>query len=829
MEGLHPINYRITLEPDLTRFIFTGSAEIAVEADSPVNKITLDVLELAIWSCKVDVDGTFVDCPFRIDPSEQTLRISLPQEMSREILLRIDYVGSINDKMAGFYRSQCTTEGKTTYIAVTQFEENHARRAFPCFDHPVKKATFNVDLVIPEHLVAISNGPIAEEERTNDGRKLLRFQQTPKMSTYLLFFAVGEFEFVEDRNDVLVRVVTTPGMTQYARFGLEFGRRSLEFCEEYYGIPYPLPKLDLIAIPDFAFGAMENWGAITFRENLLLHYPEFTSKADEQSICEVIAHEMAHQWFGDLVSPSDWQYLWLNESFATYFGYGIIHHDHPEWDVWGQFLQKYTHQAFERDALHETVPVELPGGQKVAINTSTAPIIYNKGGSILRQIEGYIGEDSFKAGLQKYLKHHEYGCAASHHLWEAFEAVSERPVTGMMKSWVEQPGFPMVEARRDGQSVTLSQRRFSYLAGEAQASHQQWLIPIAVRVFYENGESKSVTTLLEGESKSIDVGSGAVAFKVNEGQNGFYRVRYLDRDVLDELGKRVSNKDLPPEDRWGLQNDLYALVKRGDVPIGDYLRFLSNYDHEDAFLPLIGIASNLYQAFLVLADPKRNAVASVGKSLLERVLRDIGLEPRLDEEHPISILREQIVWHAVLYGSKDIESFALSKFDSLVGGEVIHPDLLKTVMQVGALHGHEETFDWFVRRLQSSESEQERMNVLVALGCFRDRTLIARIQQYILDEVPSRNKFVPITVMASNPHAVSYMWDWYVSHVAELEQFHPMHYERVIAGLVPVGGIGREEEVFTFFQHYMASKDVAKDTITLSLEKLRIYSRMSRL
>lgn len=829
MKGLNPIQYKIALEPDLTHFNFAGSTEILIEAINPVKEITLDAVELAIWSCKIATEGEFVDCPFQADPQKKEVKIFLPNEMAGRISLRIDYMGSINDKMAGFYRSQFISGGKTKYIAVTQFEESDARRAFPCFDHPVKKATFDVQMAVAETCVAISNAPITEERPLGDGKKLVKFQQTPTMSTYLLFFSVGEFEFLEDWNDVLVRVATIPGMTKYAKFGLEFGRKSLEYSQDYYGIPYPLPKLDLIAIPDFAFGAMENWGAITFRENLLLHYPDFTSRADEQRICEVIAHEMAHQWFGNLVSPADWKYLWLNESFATYFGYGIVHHYHPEWDIWDQFLQNYTHHALERDALQETVPIELPRGGHVAITASTAPIIYNKGGSILRQVEGYIGKDNFKKGLRKYLKTHQYGCASSHHLWEAFEAVSEKPITKIMKSWVEQPGFPIVEVRRSKEKLILTQKRFSYLSDESIESNQQWLTPITIRVFYDHDESKLLTTLLEGERKGIDIGVNALAYKVNEGQNGFYRVKYSDQDVLLELGKRVLNKHLKAEDRWGLQNDLFALVRCGDATIDDYLHFLSNYRDEDAFLPLVSIAGNLFEAFLVMGDTKRRAVASMGKSILKRVLSDIGFEPKPGEKHTVSILRDRIIWHAVLYGSRKAERFSRAKFESLVQGEAIHPNLMKSITQVGALTAQEETFAWFDQRLQSSESEQERMNILGALGCFRDRKLIEKTQQYVLDKVPSRNKFIPIVSMASNPYAIPFLWDWYISNVDQLEQFHPMHYGRIVAGIIPVGGIGKEEEVMAFFKNYMDKKDIAKDVIKMSLERLEIYSRMSRL
>lgn len=823
MINVNPINYKIHLESDLKNFRFKGRTEIFLDAAEPVTEITLNILELAIWNCKVKMGDHFLDCPFYVNPEKEEITISLPKETPGKIILKIDYMGNINDRMAGFYRSKYTAEGKDKYIAVTQFEESDARRAFPCLDHPVKKATFDIEMVIDENQVAVSNQPISEEVPLLDGKKLVKFQQTPEMSTYLLFFGVGEFEFIEDPGKVLVRAATMPGMTAYAALGLKFGRKALDFCENNFGTKYPLPKLDLIAIPDFAFGAMENWGAITFRENLLLHFPETTSRAGEKRICEVIAHEIVHQWFGNLVTPSDWKYLWLNESFATYFGYGAVAHFHPEWDIWEQFLHDQTGTALERDALHETFPIEIPGGEHVIINTSTAPIIYNKGASVLRHVKDYIGNDSFREGLRYYLKKNEYSCASSPLMWKSFEKNSDKPITKIMKSWVEQPGFPIVEVKRDGQQLMIKQKRFTYLPNEFD---QEWIIPITVRVFYEDGGTRLIAMLLDGKQGVIDIGNHVLSYKVNDRQTGFFRVRYDDIKNLQELGRRVSSRELPPEDRWGLQNDLYALVKSGKANINDYLRFLSNYTHEDDFLPLMGIAENLFHSYLILENAQRQKVSSFGKSFLESVLERIGYEPSANEKHTRSILRDRIIFHAVLFGSKDVEAIALGKFKSFMHNEAIHPDIAKCVMQVGALNGDNKAFEWFKMRFDTSESEHDRMNILVALGCFREKDLIKKIQQYILDEVPGRNKFVPIASMGANPYAAPHMWEWFGSQVTALEQFHPLHYERVIVETIPVAGLGRESEVKAFFRDYMRKKSLAKDAVKLSLERLEINARM---
>ncbi len=823
MNEMNPINYKILLEPDLQRFQFSGTTEISVEAAGPAREISLNALELSILSCQILAEGKSMNCPFVLDSKKEVVKISLPDDLSGKIDLKIEYKGEINNKMAGFYRSTYVSEGEEKVAAVTQFEESDARRTFPCFDHPEKKATFDIEMIIREDLVAISNGPIVEEKPLGDGRKFIKFQQTPKMSTYLLFFGVGEFEFIEDPGEVLVRVATMPGMKKYGKFGLEFGRKSLEFSESYYDIKFPLPKLDLIAIADFAFGAMENWGAITFRENLLLHYPGITSSGGEERICEVIAHEMTHQWFGNLVTPSDWKYLWLNESFATYFGYGIVNHYHPQWGVWDQFLHGQMDSALERDSLCQTIPIEIPGGEHVVINASTAPIIYNKGGSVLRQIEGYVGQENFQEGLRAYLKKHEFACASSHHLWEAFEEVSEKPVSLMMEGWIGQPGFPIIEAERDENHLILTQSRFTYLPHD---SEQEWMIPIAIRVFFRDGNSRTLTTLLDSKRAVIDLGRDATGYKINEGQTGFYRVLYREKGNFRELSRRVSDKTLELEDRWGLQNDLYALVRRGDVSLEEYLDFLSNYSNEDAFLPLISIANNLYHAYMVMAGSVKDKIATIGKSLFEREIKQIGFEPTPDEGHTISILREPLIWYTVLYGSNDVKDFALNKFSSMMRGEKVHQDIMTSVMRVGAWHGDSKVFDWFDKRFKASESEAERMNILAALGSFSEKGLIEKVLDYTLSEVPNRNKFVPIGHMAANPSAIPYMWEWFVAHLKELEKFHPTHYERVIGSIVPVGGLGKVEEVRDFFDGYLGKTDKAKDVIKLSLERLAINTGM---
>jgi aminopeptidase N len=479
----------------------------------------------------------------------------------------------------------------------------------------------------------------------------------------------------------------------------------------------------------------------------------------------------------------------------------------------------------QRDALLENVAIEIPGGEHLVINTSTAPIIYNKGGSILRQVEGYIGPAYFQQGLRHYLQTHAYQSAESRHLWEAFEAASDRPVTAMMKNWVEQPGFPLVTAVRQKDALLLSQRRFTYLPND---SAQTWLIPVNLRTFTAGGESRTVSVLMDSAEMRIDLPGETIAFKLNDRQTGFYRVKYADPDNLQRLGEMVRQKTLPPEDRWGLQNDLYALTLAGDVGLDDYLGFLGHYRAEDSYLPLAGIAANLSHAHLTAGRETAARIAALAAPWLGDVLDRIGCAPRTEEEQTTAILRDQILFDAVQYGCREVEAFAVERFEDLRKGGTVHPDILRSVLQTGAWRGDGRDFSWFDRRFQKCESEHERMTVLAALGCFRGQREIEKALDYVLAAVPPRNKFIPVVALAANPSAAALLWEWYVSRLSQIEQFHPMLYERVIAAIVPAAGMERPDEVRAFFAEYVQKNGKARDVIRLSLERMEINCSMRR-
>ena len=823
-----PLEYKLTLEPDLDRFTFAGRMTLSAHADEPTEALTLDCAELAIWQCRIQPDGSddhLTACPFTLDPANTSLTIHLPAPLSGIFQLTIDYSGKINDRMAGFYRSRIKTDNAPNYIAVTQFQESDARRAFPCQDHPAQKAIFTVEMVIDKNLTAISNTDIQTITELAGGRQRVTFHPTPKMSTYLLFFGVGPFEIHVDTVDRRVRAVCLPGMGDQTVFGREFGRKALAYGEDYYAIDYPLTKMDLIAVPDFAFGAMENWGAITFRENLLLNVPGVTSREALARIGEVIAHEIAHQWFGNLVTPEDWKYLWLNESFATYFGYGMVDHHYPEWKIWDQFVRSQTETAMARDALNETFAIEMPGGAQVAITTSTAPIIYSKGGSILRQLEAWIGPDHFKAGLRRYLTDFAYGNAASHHLWESLAAASGMPVAELMRSWVTQPGFPVITAQRNNNTLSLRQRRFTYLPNDAA---QTWLVPVSVTAYTASGRADTQTILLKKKQTDVILQPDTTAYHVNPGQTGFYHTCYNDAENLTRLGAMVARQQLPCMDRWGLQNDLFALVKTGLVPMATFLDMAENFRSEQAYLPLSSLDSHLFEAVLVLRGKIRTRTTQAAVTLMNAALDAIGGLPDPDESQTTAMLRDQLFVHGALIGNAQVLNFLTDRFDEFLNGSTIAPDIFRGVMTAGAVSGGRTALEAMIRRFEVSGVEHERMTLAGALGCFDPWPLLEEALDYTLDKLPDRIRFMPLVAAAGNPAAADRLWPWFVGNFPRIERMHPLLLERVVAAFVPGPGLQDPDRTCTFCERLQHEQPRLKDVIALSLERLEVNADFRR-
>ena len=470
-ENVRPVHYQITLQPYMDKFTFDGLEVIDIEVKEATSEIVLNAAEMKVSAGMVIKDGRWIRASaITQDDETETVTVAFPETIEAgPAQLDLRFVGELNDKLRGFYRSQYVNpEGEVSYLATTQFEATDARRAFPCWDEPACKATFQLTLNIPADMVAVSNTPILEQAGLDAGFKSVMFHRTPIMSTYLMAFIVGDLSYIEQEavNNTTVGVWTTRGKEEQGRFALETSARMLEFFNEYFGIPYPLEKLDHLAIPDFAAGAMENWGCITYRETALLVDPENSSAGTRQRVAEVVAHEMAHMWFGDLVTMEWWDDLWLNESFASWMGTKATDWAFPEWDMWTQFVNMDTNRALSLDGLKNSHPIEQEVKDPAEISQLFDAISYSKGASVIRMLEQFLTPEVFRQGLHQYLTANQYANARTEDLWAALEDASQLPVTSIMNSWTGQMGYPVlnVETRESGDNLelALTQERFVY-------------------------------------------------------------------------------------------------------------------------------------------------------------------------------------------------------------------------------------------------------------------------------------------------------------------------------------------------------------------------------
>jgi tricorn protease interacting factor F2/3 len=829
---MKPTHYSLHLEPDLKSFLCPGSVVITLHSSESISSIVLNSKDLEISQCLLaaaDSDHSEV-CSFQLIPEKEELRIILPKSLSGQIKIKISFIGKIHDDLLGLYRSHYEERGQTKYIAVTQFEEREARRVFPCIDHPAYKAVFDVEFVVANELRVIGNTPIIAEEKIENGKKRIRLATTPKMCTYILFFGIGNFEEIVDRSKKpVLRVLGPPGRVQYGQFGLDMGRKSLDFCEEYMQVPYPLDKMDHIAVADFAFGAMENWGAITYRENLLLVYPGKTSKPGLVRLASVIAHETSHMWFGNLVSPADWKYLWLNESFASYFTYAVPDKYYPDWQMWDQFILQQIQPGMERDSLSSTVPIELPGEAVINIDSSSAPIIYNKGASILRMLVDFMGEDKYRTGIRHYMEKYKYDIASSGQFWDALEEATDIPVKKFAESWVHQPGYPLIQVEwKTDTEIVLTQKRFVFpnSAAAEQSNPQVWLIPIKLWLFSEHGEV-AMDLVMDQSKMEVTIPEATRAFKLNIGQHGFYRVQYK-KDEYEMFIPLILAQRLSAIDRYGIEYDAFALVRQGNFKLTRYLDMLERgYLEENGPLALIDIAGNLRLTALLNVN-FRSRIHDLGVKICERVLDLIGLEPKESDSVLTIELRSSMLWTGYLFGSQIVRDFITPLFADYLAGKAISPEILGTVLRIGIDYNSEAINELKSRILSGQTPEPERLALITALGQVQSIPKLTELLEFGLEKIAVGNRYVLFASVSSNPISQGFLWDWFTTNYSRvMKAMPPALFDRVILAIVPIHAIGKKNVAQKLLSQITNELPYVKDVVTMALEELAVYERLA--
>jgi len=806
---VRPRRYELLIAPDLEASTYAGEVVIALELAEPTATIVLHAVELDVALVALSQGGEPVPAALSVEAEAERLVITAAQPLAAgdaRVELRFD--GNISSGLLGFYRSTYVDDdGKEQVLATTQFEAPHARSAFPCFDEPEFKAIFAVTLVVDEELLALSNGPEIAREALPDGKVRVRFGETIPMSTYLVAWVVGPLVITDpvDAGGVAVRVAHRPGREHLTKFALDVGAFAITFFADYYGIPYPGEKCDLVALPDFSFGAMENLGCVTFRETRLLLDPAEVTLDEMSSAALTIVHEVAHMWFGDLVTMKWWNGIWLNEAFATFMEHLGVDAYAPQWHTWVDFALGRA-SALDVDALSTTRTVEYEVVTPADADGMFDTLTYQKGGSVLRMLERWLGADAFRAGVRLYLDRYKLSNTETTDLWDALEEATGKPVRRIMDSWIFQPGCPIV--RVDG---GLVQRRFTYAGG---THDERWVVPVLARVHSANAvETRSL--LLDGERAELDVPADALVV-LDAGGEGFYRVGYPEawRDRL--LDARV----LEPLERFALVDDLWASVLAGDASAAEFLACAHKFVDEDDLV--VWRALNGYlraEARLVVGDARAALLAHIAE-IVQPMLGRLGWGSDGDAR-----TRQQRGLAINLLGSVvgDPEIVARTREIDASGGAGVDAEVAAASIAVVSSIGTIDDFERFRTLAKLATTPQEELRYLYALGDFPTEELVLRaVELALFGDVRSQNgPFLVQRALRNREHGgaawamVRDNWD------ALTARFSPSLMPRVLEGATwLVEGAVTDDVVNFVTAHPIAS---GARTISQHMERLRVH------
>lgn len=820
-----PVNYVLEFEPIFKNFTFIGKEIITVECKESVNTIIMHCAEIKIKSCRVVNNDVIQKAVTKTDANKEELVITIKNKIKGCAFIEIEFTGDLNDRLLGFYRSQYKQNGKTKYLATTQFEAADARRAFPCWDEPEAKATFEISIIAENKFTAISNMPIMSKKRLKN-KTLYKFAKTPIMSTYLIYLGVGEFEYLTGKiGKVQVRVITTKGNKSKGKYSLELGKKLLLSYEKYFGIKYPLPKLDLIAIPDFAAGAMENWGAITFRETILLYDPKTSSTRTKQYIAEVISHEIAHQWFGNLVTMKWWNDLWLNESFATFMATKFVDKFYPEWDLWNQFVDDAMNNAMALDSLKNTHPIDVKVNSTSEIREIFDAISYDKGGCVLRMLEHYVGESNFQKGLKKYLASFKYKNAEGKDLWDAIGKISKMPVRSMVQTWLKQPGFPVVEIEKQDSTLHLKQRRY-VLESDKKSNKGLWFIPLSVGL-----QNELFQKLFTKKSMSVKLPKDNIGFVANFGRKGFYRVKY-DEGTLIDLKMLIDQKQIPAIDRWAIQNDLFSLCVSGDETVRNYLDFSDAYYDEDSYLATVNVAHNLSSLyFRVFDEDFSDQIKNYTVKYLKKILHDLGWDPKKTDKHTDALMRGFVIFTLGKLNDEEVTTESENRYKQFLKNQnSLSPDLVEPVCSVMAWNGNSKTHAELTRLYRNAKTTEEKLRFLGAMCSFKDSKLLLKSLNFSqTSEVRSQNMQLPIMKVAGNPYGKKILWPWLKRNWPKLSKKvgrgNPL-FNRIVASISSIADDSMEKEIRQFFKKNPTPG--TERTQEQTLERIRINSKFLR-
>lgn len=818
-----PERYEIIIEPNLENASFAGEETVAVEILSATSEIVLNAIELEVSEGSVlDSKGTKHPAKIELDEAEERLHLKFSSIIPEgRASVSIKFAGILNDKLHGFYRSSYKDkDGVERYIATTQLEATDARRAFPCWDEPDFKAVFAVSLKVDDSLTAISNASVESETKIPGGKKTVKFRDTIKMSSYLVAFIVGPFVSTPPVmvNKTPIRIWAWPEKLHLAKFAEGIAVHSLKFFEEYYGVPYAGDKLDFIAIPDFAYGAMENLGAITFRETALLVDENSASHAEQERVADVVAHEIAHMWFGDLTTMRWWNGIWLNEAFATFMEMMAVDTWKPEWKRWESFAV-FRGQAMMIDGLKSTREIEFPVGRPEEAGAMFDILTYEKGASVLRMLEQYLGPEKFMDGIRDYLQKFQYANTETDDLWQSLQSASKVPVSEVMEAWIYGKGYPLVTVE------TLSKRRFAlkqdrFLYSEGASEKTQFQVPVIVKAKCGK-QILEKRILLKPEGAQIEFDADVDWLVANAGGHGFYRVQY-DQSAL-ALFKIEVLQELEAIERFNLIADAWALTIANRSSLAEYLKFLLCFSEErDKNVWSAIIISMLYLYRLVRNDQEASFNAYVTK-LVKPVLDKIDWpDAKQKSDSSMDQVRAQLIsCLGTLGDDSSVQARCLELLSQYNKDKSsINAELVPSLIHVTAFAGGDNEFAQFTKGFKEAATPQEQDRYLYSLARFRGEKQIRKALEMVLNgEVRSQNAPFLLRELLLNPYGRTLAWQFTKERWTEIHEFFPMQLVvRMLDGVTGLVTTELQSDVHAWFKSHELS--FGKKTLDQHIEKL---------
>jgi aminopeptidase N len=760
-----PENYKLSFTPDLDKATFEGDETISVRVLSPTSEITLNAVDIDFHEVTITSGGMAQKAKVTSDKDKEMVMLTVEKQLPvGAATVHITYSGILNNEMRGFYLGK---DDQGRKYAATQFESTDARRAFPSFDEPAYKATFDITTVADKGQVAISNSKVASDTPGPGDRHTVRFVKTPKMSSYLAALVVGNFEYIEGEADgIPIRVYGTPGKKEMGKFALETAQHVLSYYDKYFNIKYPYGKLDLIGLPDFSAGAMENTGCITFRE-VLLQIDEKQGAVDlKKTVASVIAHEMAHQWFGDLVTMRWWDDIWLNEGFATWMSSKPIEAWKPEWnfnldDVSG------TGGTLNVDSLANTRPIHQAANTPAQIQELFDGIAYGKAASVLRMLEAYLGEETFRAGINAYIQKHQYANATADDFWDAQAKTSKKPVDQIMPTFVKQVGVPILDVKSQcsggSTTLTLDQRRYYYDREKFQAPNDElWKVPFCMKS--STGAQKC--ELLTKKEETFTLPGCSTWVLANAGAAGYYRVGYQP-DAVRALANDAESK-LSPAERIALQADIWASIRVGREPVGDYLAFAQGVGSDRNRAVMDDVLGRLnYIGQYLVTDHDRESFRTWMRGYLTPMLKDVGWEAKPGESDEQRTLRSRL-FNGLGYDARDPDVLAEARKvadKALDNPSSVDRQIANGAMALAALNGGEDFYNRLMAALKNPKSPEEYYMYLFALPQFSNPQLLQRTLDYAVSpDVRSQDALGVITSVMQNPAGQKQAWDFVLGH-----------------------------------------------------------------